>query len=131
VARRSIRTSLLTHTCTIQVAVQSETDLYGVPTLSWSTEASGVPCLWQEHAQSMSSGGLRDDQYSDRMDYDCVIFCEYSGSLDETRRIADVRDAYGNVLDAGPLVIQYARNAGGQSHHLQLYCRRSDVLGVS
>ena len=117
---------MLKHTCTVQVASSSSTDVHGQPVLSWTNEDTAVKCLWQE-----KRGGLRNDPWVERVDFDGVLFIVYDIDVDETRRITNIQDADDNVLEAGPLKVVFSRNAGGQQHHLQLYCKRSDILEVS
>lgn len=121
---------MLKHTCTVQVASSSSTDVHGQPVLSWANEDTAVKCLWQE-SLLRGQGGLRGDPWTERLDFDGVLFIVYDIDVDETRRITNIQDSAGNVLEAGSLRVVKSVNAGGQQHHLQLYCKRSTVLEVS
>jgi len=115
----------LRHTCTIRVASEDSTDVHGQPVLSWADEETKHACLWQ-----VRSGGLRNDPYAARIDYDGVLFLVYDGDFDETRQITNIKTG-STVIEAGPLKVAFADAAAGQEHHLELYCKRTDIQGIS
>jgi len=120
---------MLKHTCTVRVAADGGDDLYRHPQLSWSDEATGQACLWQERPHGVVDRSK--DTWAKRLDYDGILYMVYDLDLDETRRITAVKDKDSNVLEAGPLRVVWSENAGGQEHHLELYCKRSTVKEIA
>lgn len=114
---------LLTHTCDVEVSSSSSDDDYGHPSESWSVESSDQACLWQPEVERSIDGTTVISHGT--------LFIVYGSSWDETRRIADVKDSDGTVLEAGPLQIVEMVDAGGQEHHYELKLRRGDVRAVS
>ena len=119
-ARRQFAARLI-HTCTINQYTEGTADSHGQKAITYPALATGVACLYMPEAHRLIPGQEIKDRRQDVLLSDWIVFMAYRTDVTEKDRITDIKNAAGTVLEAGPLNIRLIKNAGGQSHHLELH----------
>ena len=120
-------TEELLHLATIQMPVEGAVDGFGQPTIKWEDETTDVPCRlnWRSVNEKLweFEGAVAD----------YMLFVHNDVDVPETRRIVDITDKDGVVVDAGPFDIisrqRFDTSPTAGYHHQQLLLKRAARAG--
>lgn len=122
--KKQLYTQELIHRCTIQKPTTGATDGYGQPSVTWTEDATNVPCRLNWHSASEKLWEFEG------VIADYKLFVGNNVDVPETCRIVDVKDADGNVVDAGPFdIVSRQRFDTEEYHHQELLLKRTARSG--